>query len=211
MIKYRIYDAFERVFMRFLKENSYDILRLYINQIGITIFSLVLYTSISSLDSSLSLKLKIAISIFSMLFFFALLYTVSWDWGANDKIRIDAGRVKKRAYKGALMALMANAINFVLAATCVICDSLVYFKGIDSANAVSQIANLILRLTNAMYLGLIQGIFVSFKAADFYILLQSLAFLAAPLLAILVTHIGYTFGLKNIKIFPSTKNKKQKK
>lgn len=196
--------------MRFLKENSYDILRLYINQIGITIFSLVLYTSISSLDSSLSLKLKISISIFSMLFLFALLYTVAWDWGANDKIRIDAGRVNKRAYKGALMALIANAINFILAAICVICDSLVYFKSVAAANAVSQIANLILRMTNAMYLGVIQGIFVSLKAEGFYVLLQSAAFLVAPLLAILATHIGYTFGLKNIKIFPSSKKKKRR-
>ena len=57
--------------MKFLKENSYDILRLYINQIGITIFSLVLYFSVSMLeDKVVSLRLKVAISVFAMLFFF---------------------------------------------------------------------------------------------------------------------------------------------
>ena len=67
--------------MRFLKENSYDIVRLYINQIGITIFSLVLYFSITSLSNNpdggaLYLKVKIGISIFAILFFYALLYII---------------------------------------------------------------------------------------------------------------------------------------
>ena len=33
--------------MRFFKENSYDVVRLYVNQFGITIFSLILYFSAS--------------------------------------------------------------------------------------------------------------------------------------------------------------------
>jgi hypothetical protein len=196
--------------MRFLKENSYDIIRLYINQIGITIFSLVLYTSVSSLDKGLSLKLKIAISVFAILFFFALLYTVAWDWGANDKIRIDAGRMKKKRSKGAFLALLANLINFVLAGVCVISMAL-YMKGVSGALDILQIFNLILRLTNAMYLGVIQGIFASLQSnTELYNLLQSIAFLAAPLFAIAATHVGYIFGLKNIKIFPSSKKSNQK-
>lgn len=196
--------------MRFLKENSYDIIRLYINQIGITIFSLVLYTSVSSLDKGLSLKLKIAISVFAILFFFALLYTVAWDWGANDKIRIDAGRMKKKCGKGAFLALLANLMNFILAGVCVI-SMLLYINGVSGALDISQIFNLILRLTNAMYLGVIQGIFVSLKSnTELYNLLQSVAFLVAPLFAIAATHVGYIFGLKNIKIFPSSQKTSKK-
>ncbi len=194
--------------MRFLKENSYDILRLYINQIGITIFSLVLYTSVGALDKSLSLKLQIAISVFAMLFFFALLYTVAWDWGANDKIRIDAGRMKKSTFKGAFMALIANAINFILAGVCVI-SMILYLNGSEGALNVSQIFNLLLRVTNAMYLGVIKGIFIAFKDAEIYNLVQSIAFLVAPILAIAATHIGYIFGLKNIRIFPTKKTAKK--
>lgn len=197
--------------MRFFKENFYDILRLYINQIGITIFSLMLYTSVSSFeDESLTLKLKIAISVFAILFYFALLYTAAWDWGANDKIRIDGGRIKKRTYKGALMGLFANVINFILAGVCVISMAL-YMRGVGGALDVTQVFNLILRLTNAMYLGSIQGIFNSFASSEnLYILLQSIGFLAAPVFAIVATHIGYLFGLKNIKIFSSAKSKSAK-
>lgn len=198
--------------MRFLKENSYDILRLYINQIGITIFSLVLYFSVGMLENKeLSLKLKIAISVFAMIFFFALLYTAAWDWGAKDKIRIDAGRIKKNTYKGALMALVANAVNFILSAVCII-SMLVYMNGAEAMLGVSQVFNLLLRMTNAMYLGLLQGIFVSFSEnANLYNLLQSAGFFIAPVLAILSTHIGYVFGLKNIKLIPTASKSTSKK
>lgn len=198
--------------MKFLKENSYDILRLYINQIGITIFSLVLYFSVSMLeDEVISLRLKVAISVFAMLFFFALLYTAAWDWGAKDKIRIEGGKMKKNLAKGALMALFANVVNFVLAAGCVI-SIWMYIKGVESALSASQIFNLFLRMTNAMYIGVLQGIFSAFESQDnLYNLYQSIGFLAAPLLAVAATHIGYIFGLKNKRIFPAVSKPQNKK
>ncbi len=197
--------------MKFLKENSYDILRLYINQIGITIFSLVLYFSVSMLeDEIISLRLKVAISVFAMLFFFALLYTAAWDWGAKDKIRVESGKMQLNRAKGALMALFANAINFLFAGVCVI-SMWLCIKGMDAMLPVSQIFNLLLRLTNAMYLGLLQGVFSAFEEqGNLYNLLQSVGYFIAPLLAIASTHMGYVFGLKNKRIFPVANKPKTK-
>ena len=130
--------------MKFLKENGYDILRLYINQIGITIFSLILYFSVSSMEDK-TLGLKIAISVFAILFYFALLYTAAWDWGAKDKIRIDAGREKKRVYKGALMSFFANLINFILAGVCLI-SSVANHEKVNDNNLRSQKARFYLAL-----------------------------------------------------------------
>ena len=194
--------------MRFLKDNSYDIVRLYINQIGITIFSLVLYFSITSLadnpeNGNLYLKVKLGISIFAILFFFALLYTASWDWGANDKIRVDSGKIEKHTSKGALMALIANSLNLILAGGCLISELIVP----NGNGAVCQIFRPILLLTNAMYIGLVQAIFSS--VSNVY-LFESIGYFLAPFLAVLATHIGYIFGMKNIKIFP-TSNKKVKR
>ena len=194
--------------MRFLKENSYDIVRLYINQIGMTIFSLVLYFSVTSLgdnpdSAGLYVKLKIGISVFAMLFFFALLYTAAWDWGANDKIRIDSGKVKKNTAKGALIATCANALNFILAGGCLISELAVK----NGDGFISQLFRPIYLLTNAMYIGIVQGIVSS---ADNTILYESIGYFIAPFLAILATHIGYVFGMKYIKIFPSSAKKKQK-
>ena len=59
--------------MKFFKENSYDIVKLFIYQMGITIFSLVLYTAASAVeDAALKLKLRIILSVFATLFYFAL-------------------------------------------------------------------------------------------------------------------------------------------
>ena len=197
--------------MKFLKENGYDILRFYINQIGITIFSLVLYFSVSSIeDKTLGLRIKTAISVFAILFYFALLYTAAWDYGAKDKIRIDAGREKKRVYKGALMSFFANLINFILAGVCLI-STLIHRSGAEGARAVEQVFNLILRMTNAMYIGLIQGIFSPFEADEIlYVTLEAIGYFVVPFFAIIVTHIGYVFGLKEIKIFSSKNSKKNK-
>jgi hypothetical protein len=191
--------------MRFLKENSYDIIRLYINQIGITIFSLVLYFSVGTLENeALALKLKVAISIFAMLFYFVLLYTAAWDWGAKDKIRVDAGKQNKTTFKGALMALIANIPNYVLAIGSLISAFFLY-NGSKAAVDVYAIFNLILRLFTAMYLGLIQGVFNSFaNEVNLYYLLQAIGYCILPLLAVLATHIGYVFGLKEIKLIKNS-------
>lgn len=198
--------------MKFLKENSYSIIKLYINQIGISIFSLLLYSSVANLKSDkLSLNLTIGISVVAILFYFALVYTASWDIGASDIIRIESGRMEGKKYKGALMSFFANVINFVLAGICVV-SMILYMNGIDAAQGFSQVANLILRLSYAMYIGLLQGIFNSFSEnGNMYNLLQSFGFLAAPLITILVTHLGYILGMKNIKLFPSSKNTKKNK
>ncbi len=195
--------------MKFLKENSYDIVKLYINQIGIAIFSLLLYFSVGMLkDADVNLRLKIAISIFAMLFYFVLLYTAAWDMGAKDKIRIDAGKIKENKFKGLLMALAANALNFILAGGCMLTMGIYISNSSAAVGTISMLLTMILRMTCSMYLGLMQGIFISFNQnAEFYNFIQSCGFLAAPILAIASTHIGYRFGLKNKKIFSSTKTK----
>ena len=193
--------------MRFLKENSYDVIRLYINQIGITIFSLVLYFSVTSLsenpdNASLYAKVKLGISVFAIIFYFALLYTASWDWGANDKIRIESGKITKRIGKGALIATIAQLPNFILAGGCVISELIIK----NGEGVISQIFRPIYLLTNGMYIGLIQIIFSS--SANVY-LFESIGYFVTPFLAIAATHIGYIFGVKNIKIFPSKKHRKK--
>lgn len=199
--------------MKFLKENSYDILRLYINQIGITIFSLVLYFSAAMIENiKMALTIKVTISVFAVLFYFALLYTAAWDWGAKDKIRIDAGRLKCKKGKGALMSLIANLINFVLAGICIIAMWVYITSESKSAFSLNQIFNLILRMTNAMYLGILQGVFTAFaENENLYNLLQSVGFFISPLFAILATHTGYIFGLKNKRIFGFMKSQPNNK
>lgn len=193
--------------MRILKNNFYDILRLYINQIGITIFSLVLYTAINMVDDEkLNIGIKVAISVFACLFYFVLLYTASWDYGGKDKIRIDAGRLEENKFKGIVMALWANVPNFFLAGICAISYLLNMSFEIGFFEVLSNLFNLFVRFTMAMYLGVLQGIFNFLKNdTALYYFWQSVGYVIMPLFAVLATHVGYIFGLRNKKIFRSAK------
>ena len=197
--------------MKFFKENSYDITRLFINQVGITIFSMILYTALGmvNLDEATKLGINIALSVFATLFYFALLYTVAWDWGAKDKIRIDGGRMEPVKLKGARMAAFANVPNFVLTFICVITFAIYLISGNEVCYTVSAVFNTIVRLLMSMYLGILKGVFNPLNAnADMFYFTQAIGYFVIPVFAIAVTQIGYSFGLRERKIFTS-KTKKQ--
>lgn len=199
--------------MKFLKENSYDVVKLGINQIGIAIFSMVLYTAVGILDdAALTMKIKVLLSIFATLFYFVLLYTAVWDMGAKDKLRIDSGKLERKASKGALLALFANIFNIILAAFATLTIGLYMLGKGDAWISIFNVVNIILRLICSMYLGLLQGVFASFEAdVNLYFLLQSAGYIVMPAFAILVTHFGYVMGLNEKKIFSQTKKPTDKK
>ena len=102
--------------MRFFKNNSESIVKLFINQIGIAIFSFFMYTAVGALDEKIKdpLPLRILISVFAIAFYFVLIYNVAWEIGAKDKIRIDGKRMEKDEKKGILLGVYANIPNFII-------------------------------------------------------------------------------------------------
>lgn len=187
--------------MKLLKENSYDIVRLYINQVGITIFSLVLYTSVNFIDdTALNLKLKVGLSVFATLFYLALIYTAAWEFGAKDKIKIDSGKLSRVPMKGAIMSLVANAPNFILAILTVLMITVYILGGAEGFYSAFGIFNLILRFTNAMFLGLIQGVFSGISDVNTSYLWQSVGYFVMPLFSVAATQLGYALGERNIRI-----------
>ena len=216
--------------MRFIKENFHDIVKLFINQLGVTIFSFFLYTATSvgmKENDSLKTGVNIGVSVLSILFFCFLLYTVAWDWGAKDKIRIDGGRLKEFKYKGALLSLYANVINFFIAAVAfvtVLIFMLTYSEAslfdpsltltIDKvtpnfALELHSVFNILMRFISSLYNGLLRGIFSGMSNAFLSSLYESVGFFILPVIAIFATHFGYVMGLREKKIFSS--NAKSKK
>lgn len=193
--------------MKFLKQNSYDIVKLYINQIGITIFSLIMYTAGGMIKEGggISLSLQVGISVFSTLFYFVLIYTAAWDWGAKDKIRIEGGRINRDSFKGLKMSAMANSINAILTLVMII------FGAFASGFATSaySVASMFSFLTMSMYHGITRGVLSLFTndLSVAYRPLLGLGYLLLAIVSILVTHMGYRFGLKEKKIFSFKKNK----
>lgn len=191
--------------MKFLKENSYDIVRLFINQIGITIFALVLYTAIGNGK----VALKVAISLFATLFYFVLIYTASWEYGAKDKVRIDTGKMRDDRLKGFKLGILANLLNIIFAIASVLTLGIYMSSGSEGMFSAFGIINMFMRFIMAMYIGMLQGIF-STETQNLKLLGQSFGYLVFPLIATGVVAFGYGMGKRNKRIFPSSKPTKIK-
>ena len=194
--------------MKLLKTNFYDVVRLYIFQIGINIFSLFLYTAVGFVEEAIIFnKLRIGVSIFSMIFYFILIYYMLWEMGAKDKIRIDGGRMEPCKNKGLLLTLFANVPNLLLSFVAVV-FIVVFFiggnQGVWSAYVGMYTVNL---FHECIYMGFIQGIVPEIVSQDpqfidyTYYCVQSVIFLVIPVLSILVGHFSYYLGTKEKKFF----------
>ncbi len=195
--------------MKIFKENSYDIIRLYINQLGIMIFSMLLYTAVGSFENkALADGLSIFVSVFSVVFYLVLIYYMMWEIGAKDKIRIDAGRMLSCNHKGAVMGIFANAPNLFLGILTLI-FLVIYLAGSsDAVYSVFLIFNMIMRFHASMYLGIITAIVpgtTSTGTPDFTeYLIETVLFIIIPMISVAVTHLAYYLGNHDKKIFSAT-------
>ena len=188
--------------MRFFRENSDSIVKLYINQIGVAIFSMFLYTAAGAVtnDGVASLFIKIGISAFATAFYFVLIYTVAWEIGAKDKIRIDAGRMEMHKSKGLKLGVFANVPNFVFIGFAFVMLIIYVISGVDSLYTVFGILNGIFRIFVSMYLGIIQGL-TDGLTGDIDFLVETALYLAFSFVSAIVVHLSYLMGLKEKRLF----------
>lgn len=199
--------------MRFFKDNSESIIKLFINQIGIAIFAMFLYTAAGAIKSETggaSLLITVLISVFATLFYFVLIYNVAWEIGAKDKIRIDGGRMTSTPKKGIMMGLYANTPNVIFLLIALLFLVIRMISGAEWAWSVFGVLNAIFRLFISVYLGIIMGLSVSFEAnLEIYYLVQTLGFIVFSFVSAAVIHLSYILGLKDFRLFgkaPVNKN-----
>ena len=192
--------------MKIFKENSYDIVRLYVNQLGIMIFSMLLYTAVGSFENArLSTALSIFVSIFSVCFYLVLIYYVVWEIGAKDKIRVEGGRAEPCKCKGLVMGLFANVPNLVLGLFTLLFLSIFLATGNNVVSSVFFIFNLIMRFHASMYLGVIIEVVPTGLPNE--LLIETILFTVIPLISVAVTHLAYYLGTKEKKLFSFLTNK----
>ena len=141
-----------------------------------------------------------------------LVYMVSWEHGATDRIRIDAGKVSLDKFKGAKIALIASIPNVILSLIAIVA-SLLYTEG-NAWNAVLGLVLAILGLVESMYLGAVQFISSALGNESTVYLINSICYLFFPVIIVIASHLGYTFGDKNFRIFgfiPQKSGKKTKR
>ena len=191
--------------MRFLKDNFDSIIKLFVNQIGIAIFAFFLYTAtpteINS-DPNAAMIIKLLISVFSIIFYYVLIYNVAWEIGAKDKIRIDAGRMETKKTKGLWLGLMANVTNFIILGVALITYTVYLLGGPGGFKSVFVVLNAIFRIFISMYIGVLSAIYAPLaENSDLYFLLQTIGFLVFTVISALVVFASYLVGLKDYRIF----------
>jgi hypothetical protein len=174
----------------FLKKNSYMITKMMVNQLGMTIFGLVL-----TIATSQNEILMLLTSLFSIGFYMVLLYTMCWEAGVSDKIRVDAGRMQAQPYKFYLISLIANTLNLILGILAVfgyilIDKSAETWVNPEWAVNLYSICNMVARFIQAMYLGVVQYFTPNNPI--------SLILIVFP--AIAVCGFGYMLGLRGYSI-----------
>jgi len=168
-----------------------------------------LYTAAAaiSVDGITSLLIKIGISAFAMLFYFALIYTVAWEIGAKDKIRIDAGRIDEKKIKGFKLGIYANMPNFVFVGFALLLFVIYLISGAEALYTIFGILNGLFRIFVSMYLGIIQGL-TDGISGNLDLAIETILYLVFSLVASLVTYLSYLMGLRDKRLFPSAPKKK---
>ena len=181
---------------KFFHEYSYNIVKMFVNQFAISIFgvSLTFATTSAHGESQGFDTLTVVVSILSILFYLFLIYTLSWEIGAKDKISVDVGKKPYKPHLGILLSLMANIPNIIAA---ILYLTATLLKSEDMMFVVRLVATLI----QGMFFGLITAI--SLPIGETYVQLNALwpTFFIMVIPAMLTSWLAYYLGCKNIRLF----------
>lgn len=188
---------------KFFHEYSYNIVKMFVNQFAISIFgfSLTIATTSAHSESAGFDLLTFVVSIFAVIFYLFLIYTLSWEIGSKDKISVDVGKKPYRPHLGILLSLVANIPNLLLALLYAIAT-------LAKASNMTFIVRLIATMLQGMYFGIITS--VSLPLGGEYVQLNSLwpTFFLMVIPAMLISWLAYFLGLKNFRFFSFISSKK---
>lgn len=172
----------------FFKKHSYDIVKMLINQLAISIFGNALALATGATQATL----RIVTSIFSVLFYLFLIYVMMWDLGAKDTFRFQKGEKGLTRLAGIWMALLASIPNFLLA---VLISLGTAVGALGSVGAVSKMIALFLE---GMYTGLLA---IPVNGIALHSIGGGFIFFLLPLPLIATAGIAYFAGSHDFKIF----------
>ena len=120
-----------------------------LNQLVVSMFGFSLVLAAMKIDND---ALRNITSIFSIIFYLFLLYMKAWDIGFKDKVSVEQGKKTNNPYRGALISLCANAINYVLALFVMLRALL---PNVSFFTSIGDVCQAISVLVNGMYTGLL--------------------------------------------------------
>lgn len=191
--------------LEFFKKNSYLIVRLMLNQFGMTVFGLMTSMAAAAVDNALAgdgavgRTCMIWVSVFAIIFYMYINYMAMKEEGQKDKIRLDAGRAEYTPLRGLGIGFFGSLINLVLGVLIVVLSIVTTAapSAIDAVGGFLGGAKLLESIILAMYWGLMLGVSGVQTIAE----LPSFWFIIIPLPAMAVSAVAYYFGLSGIDIF----------
>ena len=172
----------------FFKNHSYDMVTMLLNQIAIALFGFTLVLAAMKINND---ALRNVASIFSVLFYLVLLYIKAWDIGFKDKISVEQGKKADNPFRGALISLCANAINYVLA---ILIMLRAFLPSVSAFESIGGVAQAIAVFVQGMYTGILVNPVGGAPLNTYWI-----SYFIIPLPAILVCGLAYYFGLHDVK------------
>lgn len=189
--------------MKFLKAYSYDMLKMFLNQFGTSIFGLALALAASKAQN---VTLRNVTSVCAILFYLFLLYTMTWDIGFRERISVLQEKRKRNPAKGFLISLGANALN-LLFAICITAGCL--FGNLSFFSSLGGVATFGALLLEGMYTGLLANSFLGAALNSYW-----WVWFLTPIPSVLVCGVAYDLGLRDFKLtarlFGSNKGKGEK-
>jgi hypothetical protein len=168
-----------------MQKHSYSAVRLFVNQIAISIFGLVLAIACGKVENE---TLKIVASVGAILFYLFLIYAAMWEVGSKDKFGIENGKIKSLPLTGLYIALIANTLNIILA---VIITLSSFAPDGGTLHAVGAISSVIALFIEGMYTGILSVDLNGIPLNDYWL---SYFIIIIPSLA--VSALAYWFGVK---------------
>ena len=173
----------------FIKERSYEIVKLFINQIVLSVFGTALTLAAAGENRT---GLRVGSSVFAILFYLFIIYFMMWELGAKDSHKIERRDRGHSLAAGLFMGLIASSLNFLLAIL-IMLGSLISTTFFGNMGAVAKLISL---LTEGMYTGVLS---IPVNGAPLNNLWFIYFLLPVPLLR--TSGLAYLAGAINFKIF----------
>ena len=171
----------------FFTRYSYQSVHLFLNQVAIGLFGMVLALAAGMAESA---PLKIATSVFAILFYLFLQFAAGWRVGSEDRVSVDLGKRKKDVLLPIKMWELASSPNLLLA---VFVALAMWFPEIGILYGIGAVSRAVKFIIEGMYTGVL-----SLQVGG--VALNSLWFVhfITPLPALLALVASYLCGLNNV-------------
>lgn len=171
---------------KFLSEYGYDAVKMFLNQFATSILGFALVLTAGKAGS---VVLRNVTSVFAILFYLFLLYTMTWDIGYREKLAVENGAKPRCVLRGVLISALANSINFLIAIFVMLGH--LFPDAMGSVGGVATSAYVVLE---GMYAGLLANHAGGAPLNTYWIM-----FFVITLPSMATCGISYWFGLRDKK------------